>query len=169
MVVVSIETIGTERVIRGFSRMDAKLHDLRPVFEEIREDFYEVEERNFRRGGYPQKHKPLSPGYAKWKARVAPGKPIMTLHGRLRDSMTGQGARGDTIDRRRRKFAEFGSKVPYAHRHQMGTMGMPQRRFVQLNEAIKRRWSKLIHEFVIKGFTETGGFHIGGRLLAWFK
>jgi len=169
LVVISIDTVGTERFVRGFNRGIDRVTDLRPVFEEIRDDFYKVEERNFKRGGYPQKHTALSPAYAAWKAKRAPGKPIMTLTGRLADSMTGGGSRRDTIDKRRKKYAEFGSKVPYAHRHQMGTLGMPQRRFVQLTEAVKRRWSKLIHEFIIKGFTTTGGYHLGGRSISWFK
>lgn len=152
MVVLQIETIGTERVVRGFNRFGDQMRDLREPFQEISEDFFKAEEKNFRAKGTPQLFRPLSPKYAAWKKKHFPGKPIMRLTDRLINSLTGknQADAQDTIRLIGKKAAEFGTAVPYAHRHQAGTKGMPKRKIVQLTEKIKRRWMYIMHQWVVR-------------------
>ncbi len=153
MVKVSIETVGEERFIRGFNRIPPQMADMRPVFREIAYDFGRIERYIFSRQGYPEPFKPLSASYAKWKAKSQyAGKPIMQLKGDLRRSLINMG--GPKIPGMVKiigqKSAEFGSELPYAHRHQMGTAGMPQRKIVHLTEGHKIRWGRLMHNWALK-------------------
>lgn len=152
MVILSIETVGTEKFIRGFNRYNAQMKDLREPLNAIADDFYKVEARNFRGGGVPEKFQPLSPRYAARKAKIAPGRPIMVLHGNLRNALTGTGGEpGKAVPIRdiKKQSGEFGVRSPYANRHQEGTFGMPQRKIVQLTENTKRRWGRAIHLWAV--------------------
>jgi len=152
MVVVSIETIGEERFIRGFNRIKKQIVDMRPVFEKIATYFWAREKQIFAREGDPEGFKPLSAAYKAWKQKHFPGRKIMQLTERLRNSLIGekQAVAQDTIKIVKKKSAEFGTQVPYTHRHQMGTFGMPQRKIVQLTEKDKMWWAKTIHEWAYK-------------------
>ncbi len=149
MVTITIETIGEERFIREFNRIEADMADMRPIFQDISLDFYRREKQIFARQGDPAGFKPLSAAYKKWKSLNAPGKKIMQLSGRLRLSLVDpdRAKAGDVVKKIGRKSAEFGSIVPYVHRHQMGTRGMPKRMIVQLTEKDKIRWGRMIHEW----------------------
>ena len=152
MVEITVETIGEERFIRGFNRIGQEIKDFREPFQEISEDFYRREKSVFAREGDPVGFKPLSKAYAKWKSQRYPGKKIMQLVGRLIKSLTAadQAEAQDSIKRIKKTWAEFGTQVPYAHRHQMGTVGMPKRMIVQLTEKDKVRWGRIIHEWAMK-------------------
>ncbi len=149
MVTISIETIGEERFIRGFNRITKEMPDMRPAFQDISEDFYQREKQIFARQGDPAPFKSLSTAYAKWKAIHAPGAKIMQLSGRLKLSLVDpdRAKAGDVVKKMRKRSAEFGSQVPYVHRHQMGTGGMPKRMVVQLTNQDKIRWGRIIHEW----------------------
>ena len=84
-----------------------------------------------------------------WKAKHYPGKPIMQLRGRLMAALTAekQADAQDTVKIIEKTHAEFGAKVPYVHRHQMGTYGMPQRKVIQLTEQRKRVIARMIHQW----------------------
>ena len=153
MVVVSIETLGTERFVRGFNRFEEEMKDLREPFGVIADDFTETVERNFGAQGTPEKWSPLSPKYRAWKARVRPGAPILIFDGRMYESLRGV-SRGPTADTVRQIYpqrAEFGTIVPYAIFHQTGTRNMPRRKPVQLTDQDKKRWARIIHEWAVKG------------------
>lgn len=153
MVTITIETIGEERFIRGFSRIEKQMPDMRPVFEDIAVYFWAREKQIFAREGDPESFDDYtSDVYKAWKRKHFPGRKIMQLRGRLRNSLIGerQAVAQDTVKIIKKKSAEFGTQVPYAHRHQMGTFGMPQRKIVQLTEKDKRWWAKTIHEWAYK-------------------
>jgi hypothetical protein len=66
-------------------------------------------------GGWPD----LNPGYAAWKARHFPGRKILELTRRLRNSLMpgaagSSGAGSDTVLRVGPKQLEIGTRVPYA-------------------------------------------------------
>jgi len=150
VVTIAIETVGEERFIRGFNRYVADMEDFSEVFEELAEDFWEREEKVFNKEGSPLRFKELtSARYIAWKSKNYPGRKIMELTGRLKGSLTGtdQADSQDTVKIIRKKSAEFGSKVPYVHRHQMGTHGMPKREIVQLTDQDKVRWSRIIQRW----------------------
>jgi phage gpG-like protein len=148
MVILTLETIGDQKLVRGFNRFTALMKDFTPVFRDVAEYFYKTEEKVFNAEGDPEMFLPLSPKYREWKRRHYPGRKIMELTGRLKESLTGgPGNAGDTVKTIGKTNAEFGTKVPYAHRHQMGTHGMPQRKIVQMTETRKRIITKMIHDW----------------------
>lgn len=166
MVTLSIDTIGEERFIRGFSRIERDVQDFQEPFRVILGDFREMEKRIFATEGSSEgegSFKPLSVRYREWKEIFFPGEPIMVLRGNLRAALTGR-AEG-TIEKIEKRAAEFGTDIPYAHRHQMGTGGMPQRRFVQVGEEAKRRWARVVARWAMGLFEKYGitdyGSYIG--------
>jgi phage gpG-like protein len=151
MLVVAIETVGSERFIRGFNRVAAKTADLTEPFNRIYEDFKESEKVIFDKEGTPEHFKILKPTYSSWKNEHFPGRKIMQLTGALKRAMT----RGD-IKKIEHDSAEFGTDIVYAHRHQEGTFNMPKRKFVQIRYYQKIKWARIIHEWLIKEFKPLG-------------
>ena len=69
---------------------------------------------------------PLSPKYALWKFKNAPGSPLLVLSQRMFLSLGG-GRHPDHVERHRRSEFWFGSRVPYLPFHVTGTTWMPAR------------------------------------------
>jgi phage gpG-like protein len=151
VVVLTINTVGDERFVRGFNRYAQEVQDWRPAFEQIYDNFLDIERRNFRAQGYPHPWKQLSPEYRQWKAVHYPGKPILQRTGRLMRSLTAKRQAGaqDTVKDIRKLRAEFGTQVPYARAHQQGhpPRNLPARPVVQLTERNKVFWSRIIQEW----------------------
>jgi len=159
MVVISIETIGHERFIRGFNRYVQKIKDFRKVFRMIAEDFWDMEQEIFDAEGKPEVFPPLSKNYKRWKDTHYPGRKIMQLKYRLIKSLTAkdQGKSQDSVLDVRKKSMEIGTRVPYAIKHQMGHGDLPVRKIVQLTEPRKVKWSKMIHEWAYRELYESVG------------
>ncbi|MCC6131042.1 MAG: phage virion morphogenesis protein [Acidobacteria bacterium] len=153
MVVISIRTLGGERFVRGFNRFAEEMKDLREPFGVIAQDYAEIAERNFTAEGSPVKWAPLSPRYARRKARLRPGRPILQFDGTLYASLRGvaDGSGPGTVRQIYPRRAELGTIVPHAIYHQKGTRFMPAREPEQLTERDKERWARILHEWVIKG------------------
>lgn len=91
-------------------------------------DFEEQERDIFSKAaGWPS----LSPRYSAWKALHYPGKPLLRASDRLYKSLTE--TTSDSIRKATDKGAQFGSRVPYANRHNRGTGGMPKREFLRFS------------------------------------
>ena len=149
MVKISIETVGAERFVRGFNRYVEEIQDFTEIFELLYLDFLEIETRNFSAEGTPAKWVALSPNYAKWKAKHAPGRPLLVLSGAMRASLTSRTGSSDQIRdiNGRAKTARFGTADRKAKWHQSGTRRMPARPVVQLTDADKQRWAKAIQSW----------------------
>ena len=149
MLILTIETVGAERFVRGFNRYVEDIQDFTEVFELLYLDFLEIEETQFATGGSRSSGESwaaLSPNYARWKAKHAPGRPVLTLSGAMRAALTSRtGASGQIKDiRGKEKRATFGVSMQRAYWHQHGTRKMPARPVVQLTEADKRRWARTV-------------------------
>ena len=144
--VLQFDVLGDKQIQRGFSRFADDVKDLREAFGEIAKDFKEVEEKQFSsEGGYGSGGwAPLSPAYAARKG----GQHIMVRSGTLRDSL--EGKTPYTIEDIQPLELRLGSKVNYAIYHQKGTRKMPARPLIQLTDADKTRWHKLIHKWLVK-------------------
>lgn len=135
---------------RAFSRFGENVKDLSPVWQVLADDFLKVERDQFvsegqsGSGGWV----PLSPGYAAWKAKHAPGRPLLVQSGKLRQSLTERG--GEHIEEIRADSLRLGTEVPYAIYHQKGTRRMPARKLVELSETDKTRWTKRIQAFLVQ-------------------
>jgi phage gpG-like protein len=147
LVEITIETVGTEKFVRGFSRITREIKDFTTIFNFLIEDFKETTKNVFKKEGTPEKFKSLSPRYQLWKRKKYPGKTIMRLRDRLYKSITGKTV--DTVYDVKKTKATYGTVVPYAHRHQVGTFGMPQRKFMQITDKVKFRWSRMIHRWLM--------------------
>ena len=151
MMQIEIQTVGDQNFIRRFNRYIEDMRDFTEPFNRIYDDFVEVEKNIFGSEGAPERFVQLSDRYKEWKERFFPGLPIMQLHRRLVTSLISRNDSDAIVDiDGRGGVATFGTKIPYAHRHQMGTFGMKQRKFIQLTEEIKRRWAKIIQEWAFE-------------------
>ena len=149
MLQFTTEVAGQVVIDRLLSRLSERSSNFFPVFNEIAEDFIKIEENQFKSLGRGE-WQPLSPRYAAWKARNYPGRPLMVRTGTLQTALTSRAARGrtETVTRNTLRVAIH---LPYAIKHQLGdpTTNLPQRVLVDLREEDKRRWTRIIHNFLV--------------------
>lgn len=90
--------------------INERMRDVSDAWPDCVEAIFEHESEVFRNEGETAEHAPwapLSDSYAAWKARVAPGKPILQLTSRLRRQLTGES--GDHYERREPTRLTIGS------------------------------------------------------------
>lgn len=153
---LSLTTFGDEQFARELLRFGERAGDLRPAFEDISDDFYDIERQQFAsEGGFASAGWPaLSENYARWKARNFPGKPILQRTGALMESLTSPFAAGAVHDVTSDTL-RLGTDVrspkgfPYAATHQRPLQGQEQRRPIELREVDRRRWVKLIQAHIV--------------------
>lgn len=141
-----LQVDGVTAINRTLTRWRGRLADASPAFDEIGGLFAQIETRRFAQQG--PGWAPLSPAYARAKAALFPGRPILVRTGQLRDSLT---QRPFGIDRVGPTFAEFGTNIPYAQYHQHGTPHMPARPplVTDLAETDKRRMTKIMQRYIV--------------------
>lgn len=152
MVVVAIETSAeNEKMVRGFSRFEKQMRDLRTPFKEIIKDFYKVEEENFKSEGTPEPFAPVSDKYSNWKEARFPGQTILRLHDNLFNALTGRTpndstkAKSDIIMTRRTLY--LGVRSPYFLAQEKAG-----RKAIQLTKEIKNRWANIIHNWAYRKY-----------------
>lgn len=126
---ITFSTAGADEVGGALAMMDSIASDWRGAWpavaarlrRQIREDF-----DSEGAGGRSGKWARLSKRYRRWKERHYPGRKILELTYRLRDSLTAA-SHPDAVEIRDAAFLFFGSSVPYAGYHQSGTEKMPRR------------------------------------------
>jgi phage gpG-like protein len=125
--------------IQGDKQFDAllgsakkRIDDWRPFWAQIRNFLVGVMKDQFSsEGARAQKWEPLSARYAAWKARNYPGKTILRLTDRLYRSLTNISS-SDMVFETQEKSMLFGTRVPYAAKHQLGEDRIKQRRILSL-------------------------------------
>lgn len=143
----------------GLSRIREDISDWRPFWRErfvpafrrqVLEDFVSEGAHSGSRWAA------LSPAYAAWKRRHAPGRGILVLSGAMKASLVGEGP--GAIVRLTATTADVGTSVPYALFHQRGTRRMPQRppmritpRFLEVVGADMNRWVETIRQQRLAG------------------
>jgi phage gpG-like protein len=142
------EMFGSTQIDRTLQNLE-KVADMRPAWAELKRRFLNAERRQFSsEGAYGgARWSPLSPAYGAWKARHAPGKPILQLSGELMRSLT----QGPEIDVEEPSYAIFGSAVDYGRYHQHGTPRMPKRPPIALTEAERQEWVRVVQRFLVTG------------------
>lgn len=147
-----LEVFGDVQLSRDLTRWAHAAEDMSPAFADIYDDFRKVERRQFdSEGSYGSGGwAPLRPSTV--ASRSGSAHPILRSvgadSGRLRRSLTTKGAR-DAIARLTSDELVMGTKTPYAQFHQRGTKHMPRRRIVELTEADKKRWAKIIQAYLV--------------------
>lgn len=154
----TFEVAGEEQVARRFTRYGENIRDMRPAFNKIKDRFFEGEQQQFQtEGGWGSGGwRPLSTeepprgGYAGWKARRYPGRPIMVVSGKLKRSLTQPGAEG-SIALVFPTSLTLGTRIPYAIYHQSTrprTSNLPRRPLIELPSAERVEWHSIIHAHI---------------------
>lgn len=139
--------------------------DLRPTFNVIgigyRKEVGGIFDKQQPRGE-AQRWPQLSDKYAAWKAKRYPGMPLLVRTGKLKASMTKQGAEG-SINIISKLSAVFGSTVAYGVYHDEGGSKLPRRNFSDVSERRKDIWIKQIDDAMRYNF-EKNGVKVDGAL-----
>ena len=149
--IFTVEVLGEEQVARVLDGVEYRAQDMRPIWQILAEDFYQVEEEQFAtEGGFSGGWAELSERYKVWKEAHYPGRPILVLTGALREAITSPNARGSIYDLQRDYMMVGVSRevLPYAVYHQTGTRHMPARPPIALPESTKERWVAAIHAYL---------------------
>lgn len=147
---LTFSILGDVQLDRTLESIESAATDLRPAWEVLRGRFTRLEARQFAgEGRYSGGWSPLSPRYAAWKAKHYPGKTILRRTDELWRSLT-EGPEVAVIEP---SYMVLGTAVDYAWYHQQGGRHLPRRRPVELPEAERREWMKVIQSFI-----RTGGF-----------
>lgn len=143
--VLSIDVAGDVQVLSALSRFGEYATDMRDAFDKIADDFQKnVSPERFAKEG--PGWAPLSPAYARWKAREYPGKKILERTGDLKSSLEG----GPGAIRIVTKDAlVLGTSIPYARYHQSGTSRMPQREVVRIGQFDRIQWAKIVQAHLV--------------------
>jgi phage gpG-like protein len=133
---IDIKVEGVDRVSRSMTALTNHMSkDLRPFFKIVQNWWYSFQDEAFANEGPPVEDSgwaELSPKYAKWKAKRAPGAPILTLTGKLRDAMAGSKRQG-AWEQLKSRWMKLGiSGIPYWATHNFGRKPIPQRRFLNI-------------------------------------
>lgn len=147
----------------AFDVLTESLSDLRPVWPEIELQFYRAELEQFNsegaRGG--ARWQALSPKYARRKAKLAPGKPILELTGRLKRSLTVIGG-ADAVRIAEPLSLTLGTKTPYAGFHQRGGRKLPQRKPLNLTRDDYGKFVSRIYRYA-ESVGREAGFQVSGK------
>jgi len=134
------------RFKRALQTAIKRVGDLRFVMGEISRDIFKTTRQNFILSGSGQ-YPALSPQYAKFKQRTYGFSPILVASGDLRDSVTGKG-NSDTVLNIGKQSLVQGTKVPYARYVQEGTVKMPGRKYLFIDDAQADRFVRMIDNYV---------------------
>jgi phage gpG-like protein len=151
----TVEILGGEKVDVALSRFGDAVRDMRPFWiEAFAPQFYKDQVSNFEsEGGYVGKWAPLSPGYARYKQMVRPGRPIMVFNGDLRASLTSGRHRGSVFQPLQQSL-KIGTSIPYAPKHHFGDGRLPQRRLIWL--ASSQTYGRLAHRWAVQKAKQAG-------------
>lgn len=161
-VTLRFEFYGDVQLSRTLARFSENVNDARPAWEAIAQRFMFLERRQFRsEGRFSGGWAPLSPRYAAWKATHYPGARILHREGDLEESLTNRPFGVEVIEP---TFVILGSAVEHGKYHQRGD-GVPRRRPIELTEAERKEWVKVLQRFIVTGSAPKvgprGGFRLG--------
>lgn len=158
----SFVTYGIKQLAAKMNRFANEVKDFRPLFNDIAENFYKLEELQFRgEGSRSEKWKPLNPKYAEQKGKRFPGGTILIRSGDLAASLMTGNAPG-SIRMISEKEMRLGTENKIGIFHFKGTRTMPSRRPINLTDADKSTWAKKHHQFVVLAMRDKAKLGAGG-------
>jgi phage gpG-like protein len=157
---ISLIVEGEAEFDRTFQRIDAAFNDLRPIWPDVRDKFWQIEKAQFDSegsAGRSGKWKKLSARYAAEKVRrYGGGLKIMQATGDLKASLIGQTA--DTIYRTSKDDITIGSSLPRAGFHHRGDGNLPIRKLIDLNDRQREDLMKVIQVGLVKMLRRGAGY-----------
>lgn len=147
---LTFDFLGDREIMRRLERIDDSINDASPAFNVMGDSLARAERRQFAsQGAYGSGGwAPLSPAYARWKAKHYPGAKILHRTGDLEDSLTRRPFGIDVVEHDQ---AIFGTTLGYAIEHQHGNNRMPARPPIDLPESVRRRWVKILQRYLLTG------------------
>jgi phage gpG-like protein len=146
---ISFQGAGLEPFSRELRKYGDNLGDTTEAFEAMAQyQVGTVNKRQFDEQGSAEtgRWSPLSPPYARFKARVRPGRPLLVFDGDLRREMTVPGKGVYEIGNGR---MTVGTDLPHAKYHQNGTPTMPARPLMgPAREADTRHFGKILQRWI---------------------
>lgn len=145
---------GFEQFDRVFTKVRDSIVNWQPIFEEMAKAFYEQQELQFEKEGAfgdLSGWKPLTEKYYSWKQKKFPGTKTLELTGKLRESLTKQGAEGNITEINplsMRIGTNLKTKNGYTlgTLHQLGTKKMVARPPLRFSSFLKREWTQIIRK-----------------------
>lgn len=165
-IVITVEMIGKDRVLRGLAAAQNVMKDLRPYFRDVFAPRYfkqvqdafnmEGQSRDSRGRFAGGRWEKLSPRYKAWKDRWYPGLPILTREGFLRDSLqwTGTHLGPGGVFEAYPTYVIYGTTIPYASAHQKGTARLPARPF--MHEPNPEIFGPLLKNWILRNAKKGG-------------
>lgn len=157
---------GYDAVVVQLSRFQEYLGDLRDFWTHyFAPAFYrQLEDNIATEGGGVGGWAPLSPRYAAWKARVAPGRGLMVFSGALQRSLTwrglGPGSGGIFVPER--QYVVIGTSVGYARWHQLGADRLPRRSVLFPGRNAASTFGRLLHRYAVD-MADAAGLQVASR------
>lgn len=150
MVRLQLSFAGENQVDRQLARFSDRAADASPAFEAIADQVAAQLLRNFSTQGRHASGgwSPLSPRYARWKAKRYPGAPILVRTGKMRRELT---RRPFGVERIGAQSMEVGTNLARAGYHQRGGGHLPRRRPFEFREATRREMAKVLQRFIVTG------------------
>jgi phage gpG-like protein len=147
----TFEAYGEKLIARRIERLAGRAVAARPAFQAIGSTLRGYETRLFDSQGTSggATWEPLKESTIRQKARSGLDPRVLHATTRLRRSLTEE-HHPDHVERATDDSLSFGSRVPYAGRHQRGR-GVPRRRPLQYTEAQKRYLLKKLQRYVLTG------------------
>lgn len=161
MIRFTAEVAGVEVLNRAFNRVEESISDFRSIWPGVAGEIYPINAEQFASegaAGAAGKWAALSPAYAKFKAVVFPGQPILQAEGHMIASLTDPEA-ADAIYRPGKDELVIGTKDPKARAHHLGLGNLPARPIFSFSEQQKRRIQKSIQKGLVE-FTRRAGFEV---------
>jgi len=146
-----LEAPGDRPLRRAFVVYE-RANDLTPAWQRMLPALRDYIDRRIATGGTHHNmppFAPLSPRYARWKSRRYPGAPILVRSGRLRDSLTNPN-HPDAIATVTPQSLTYGTSVPYAAYHQLGTQRMPARPPIKLSRTLQTHLLTILRNYLIE-------------------
>lgn len=157
---ISLIVEGEAEFDRQFDRFDAVISDLRPIWPDVRDKFWQIEEIQFGGEGSPGrsgKWKKLTKRYAEQKiARYGPGLKILEATGDLKASLTGQ--TGDTVYRTSKTEIAIGTRLARGRFHHIGAGNLPVRKVIDLSNTSRTELMKVIQGSLVKQIRRGVGY-----------
>lgn len=149
---IKIKDVNTINLKRKFAAMSRRSRDFSPVFRWAMQELQKAHQDNFNTNGGASGSpwKPLDPQYSSWKISNYGSKGVLVRTGALENSLTMNSGRGAVRDIGRTS-AEFGTSLPYAKFHQVGTTTMAQRKVVFLPVTMAQRTANVVAEYIVHG------------------
>lgn len=158
-----IEVAGEEQLNRVFARTDAAFKDLRPIWPDVRDEFWAIEKEQFASegaDGRSGKWQPLTERYLEQKIKRYGDQPILRASGELEESLTGPN--DYSVYRPGQKSIEIGTSLERGLFHQQGAGNLPKRPPIDFSNDTQNRLMKKIQAGLVRELRKGVG-HVEAR------